>query len=89
VKRSACSRTRRCAEPLKHHGHGSAEADGNRTRQTEILGLVGVEDRAAHQDEYASAGDPSCGYFARHGSPDMSLLKSLKRLVTVPNGFDG
>jgi hypothetical protein len=36
-----------------------AEADGNRTRQTEILGLVGVEDRAAHQDEDASASDPS------------------------------
>jgi hypothetical protein len=36
-----------------------AEADGNRTRQTEILGLVGVEDRAAHQDRYASGRDPS------------------------------
>jgi hypothetical protein len=34
---------------------GLAEADGNRTHQAEILGLTGVEDRAAHQDEYASA----------------------------------
>ena len=31
-----------------------AEADGNRTRQTELLGLVGFEDRGAHQDTYAS-----------------------------------
>lgn len=31
-----------------------AEADGNRTRQTEDLGLNGFEDRAAHQDEDAS-----------------------------------
>ena len=31
-----------------------AEADGNRTRQTELLGLVGFEDRDAHQDAYAS-----------------------------------
>lgn len=27
-----------------------AEADGNRTRQTEMLGLTGFEDRGAHQD---------------------------------------
>lgn len=26
-----------------------AEADGNRTRQTELLGLTGFEDRGAHQ----------------------------------------
>lgn len=31
-----------------------AEADGNRTRQTELLGLVGFEGRDAHQDAYAS-----------------------------------
>lgn len=31
-----------------------AEADGNRTRLAEILGHVGFEDRAAHQDGYAS-----------------------------------
>jgi hypothetical protein len=35
-----------------------AEADGNRTRLTQVLGHVGVEDRAAHQDGYASAADP-------------------------------
>jgi len=34
-----------------------AEADGNRTRQVENLGLDGFEDRAAHQDEYASTGN--------------------------------
>ncbi len=76
-------------EILNNRQATSAEADGNRTRQTEILGLVGVEDRAAHQDGYASVGDPSRGYLARHGSPVMSLLKSLNRLVIVPNGFDG
>lgn len=27
-----------------------AEADGNRTRQTEVLGLTGFEDRGAHQE---------------------------------------
>ena len=27
-----------------------AEADGNRTRQTEILGLTGFEDRGDHQE---------------------------------------
>src|SRR5689334_3796779 len=37
---------------------GLAEADGNRTHQTEVLGLNGFEDRAAHQDEYASDRDP-------------------------------
>ncbi len=31
-----------------------AEADGNRTRQTEMLGLTGFEDRGAHQDPDAS-----------------------------------
>src|SRR3954470_21756984 len=30
------------------------EADGNRTRQTELLGLTGFEDRGAHQDPDAS-----------------------------------
>ena len=34
-----------------------AEADGNRTRQTEMLGLTGFEDRGAHQDTYASAAE--------------------------------
>ena len=27
-----------------------AEADGNRTRQTELLDLTGFEDRGAHQE---------------------------------------
>lgn len=36
-----------------------AEADGNRTRQTEILGLTGVEDRGAHQDTNASTRNTS------------------------------
>jgi hypothetical protein len=34
-----------------------AEAEGNRTPLTEVLGHNGVEDRAAHQDGYASSGD--------------------------------
>ena len=33
-----------------------AEADGNRTRQTEMLGLTGFEDQGAHQDTDASVG---------------------------------
>ena len=32
-----------------------AEADGNRTRQAEILSLTGFEDRGAHQDPDATA----------------------------------
>jgi len=32
-----------------------AEADGNRTRLTEMLGHNGFEDRAHHQTRYASA----------------------------------
>ena len=35
-----------------------AEADGNRTRLTELLGHVGFEDRGAHQDAYASPRPP-------------------------------
>ncbi|GAA1825246.1 selenide, water dikinase SelD [Nesterenkonia flava] len=38
------------AAPLK-----VAEVDGNRTRQTEILGLNGFEDRGAHQDSDTSS----------------------------------
>ena len=34
-----------------------AEADGNRTRQTELLGLTSFEDWGAHQDTYASDRD--------------------------------
>ena len=33
-----------------------AEADGNRTRLAEMLGHIGVEDRARHQTRYASTG---------------------------------
>ena len=39
------------AQPLS----SVAETDGNRTRQAEMLGLTGFEDRGAHQDTYASA----------------------------------
>jgi hypothetical protein len=35
-----------------------AEAEGNRTPLTEVLGHNGFEDRAAHQDGYASSGSP-------------------------------
>jgi hypothetical protein len=30
-------------------GSGVAEADGNRTRLTEVLGHIGFEDRGGHQ----------------------------------------
>nr|CEL22536.1 Selenide,water dikinase [Kibdelosporangium sp. MJ126-NF4] len=33
-----------------------AEADGNRTRQRQVLPLNGFEDRAGHQTGYASVG---------------------------------
>jgi hypothetical protein len=36
----------------------AAEVDGNRTRQAEILGLVGFEDRGAHQDADTSSASP-------------------------------
>jgi hypothetical protein len=36
-----------------------AEADGNRTRLTEMLGHYGFEDRARHQTRNASASNPS------------------------------
>jgi hypothetical protein len=36
-----------------------AEVDGNRTRQTEVLGVVGFEDRGDHQAAYTSTtGEP-------------------------------
>lgn len=50
-----------------------AEADGNRTRQTELLGLTGFEDRGAHQDTYASGSE--C--ITALGRPRSSLLSSL------------
>lgn len=40
-------------------GRRLAETDGNRTRQTELLGLTGFEDRGAHQDTYASTREGS------------------------------
>lgn len=42
-----------------------AEADGNRTRQTEMLGLTGFEDRGAHQDSDASVQNPTVPVIAR------------------------
>ena len=45
-------RCERCLETTQ------AEAEGNRTPLTEILGHNGFEDRAAHQDGYASSGSP-------------------------------
>ena len=36
-----------------------AEADGNRTRQAEVLGFTGVEDRGDHQAPDASDGEAS------------------------------
>ena len=37
-----------------------AEAEGNRTPLTEVLGHNGFEDRAAHQDGYASSSTAAC-----------------------------
>ncbi len=43
---------------------GMAEADGNRTRRTQMLGPYGFEDRARHQTRNASA-------VTLEGSPDV------------------
>ena len=60
-----------------------AEADGNRTRQTELLGLVGFEDRGAHQDTYASelTSNPHRGaYQAINRRPDRtSTVRRVRR----------
>ena len=48
-----------------------AEADGNRTHQRQELPLNGFEDRAAHQDEYASDMDLS--------SPSRGLMSPRSR----------
>jgi hypothetical protein len=57
-----------------------AEADGNRTRQAEMLGLVGVEDRDAHQDVNASIAvkpDVTCrAYYERLARRLLHLAKS-------------
>ncbi len=44
-----------------------AEADGNRTRLTEVLGHNGFEDRARHQTRYASALTLGCRFSALGG----------------------
>src|SRR3954453_18576147 len=44
-----------------------AEADGNRTRLTEVLGHVGFEDRGGHQlPERLPGGEPSMTWRGRH-----------------------
>ena len=53
-----------------------AEADGNRTRQAEILGLTGFEDRGAHQDPDATAfnlADCPPGYARRVNEAQTSI----------------
>jgi selenocysteine-specific elongation factor len=88
--RQAWGTTRRVAVPLledldaagvtqrvddQRRASGTAEVDGNRTRQTEVLGLVGFEDRGAHQDAYTSPGrtalanQPGPGGRQRHHLP--------------------
>ena len=64
-----------------------AEADGNRTRQTELLGLVGFEDRGAHQDTYASEltsnphaepiNPPEGGRPHNHRSPTVNAAREM------------
>ena len=71
---------------------GVAEADGNRTRQTEILGLTGFEDQGAHQDTDASIranlspAPPTPFRAARLHSGAMSDLSMLPRLTTMAAG---
>ncbi len=46
------------AEAVRPYCQGLAEVDGNRTRQADILDLIGFEDRDAHQDAYTSSAHP-------------------------------
>ena len=54
ARRSSTRRDRTGTE----NGEPVAEADGNRTRRTQLLGPYGFEDRARHQTRNASAGHP-------------------------------
>ncbi len=56
-----------------------AEADGNRTRLAEMLGHIGVEDRARHQTRYASTGIVGRGA-AEHRPAVHRELQRLPRL---------
>ncbi len=55
-----------------------AEADGNRTRQAELLDLTGFEDRGAHQNPYASGADIS--QYARR------VVTGISRLTSYAHG---
>ena len=51
ARRGSTSLTAASLRPTQGMGpRRVAETDGNRTRQTEVLGLTGVEDRGAHQE---------------------------------------
>ncbi len=76
-----------------------AEAEGNRTPLTEVLGHNGFEDRAAHQDGYASSGSPAMIptpftapesvhelqiYLVRGARGDLDAPRRTKRSVPAP-----
>src|SRR5699024_10835016 len=68
-----------------------AEADGNRTRQTEMLGLTGFEDRGAHQDTYASAAQtitagPARIWICWAAPPDGADTLVRRRPAAAPEG---
>src|SRR5699024_9393180 len=68
-----------------------AEADGNRTRQTEMLGLTGFEDRGAHQDTYASAAQtitagPARIWICWAALPDGADTLVRRRPAAAPEG---
>jgi hypothetical protein len=47
---TSISRRSALEQACRHGGWGAlAEADGNRTRQAEMLGFIGFEDREGHQ----------------------------------------
>jgi hypothetical protein len=48
--------------------------DGNRTRQVEILGLTGFEDRGAHQDTFTSTSQAGLTPQIRHMATESALL---------------
>lgn len=58
-----------------------AEADGNRTRQTELLGLTGFEDRGAHQDPNASGDQPSRATMRARDEPAEESSRGWTRWV--------
>ncbi len=57
-----------------------AEADGNRTRQTELLGLTGFEDRGAHQEPSRLRREP---YTVVRTAPDAGSGSTLNPMQSI------